>query len=92
MAPKICVQQIVDPSREWNIKSVPVRVIIMWKSVPQKKIHSSSDLSTVQSIKNLISASLLIHEGCQDRPPSTRSIKHNLWGAINFGLHIKYRR
>ena len=26
-------------------------------------------------------------KGCQDRPPS---IKHNLWGAINFSLRTKY--
>ena len=39
---------------------------------------------------NFISASLYINrymKGCQDRPPS---IKHDLWGAINFGLHTKY--
>ena len=43
-----------------------------------------------QSIKKFISASLhnsLFFKGCHDRPPS---IKHNLWGAINFSLRTKY--
>ena len=30
-----------------------------------------------------------IMNGCQDRPPS---VKHHLWGAINFGLLTKYVR
>ena len=41
------VKQIVDPIHKRNIKSVPVRVIITWKNVPEKRIHGSADLSTV---------------------------------------------
>ena len=59
-------------------------------SLWNKSTYYAQSIPQEQSIKKFISASLLLHnfmKDCWDQPPS---IKHHLWGAINFGLCPKY--
>ena len=53
------VKQIVDPSRERNIKSVPVRVIITWKSVTTREftVAPTSQLRLPTVLPSYVSSS-----------------------------------
>ena len=74
------VKQIVDPSHERTSKSVPLHVIVMWKCVPKKRIHDSSDLSTVTprglTIKVIVVTLLIWHKRHCICMPSIHGLEH----------------